>query len=65
MLDELDFRKEAKNIKDFTDFLEVEGITDAAAPKVCSCICVSVRETSSLFPRGGYFFIEKKWRPSI
>ncbi|CAM9822746.1 unnamed protein product, partial [Hapterophycus canaliculatus] len=34
MLDELDFRKEAKNIEDFTAFLERAGISDAVAPKV-------------------------------
>ncbi|CAM9511939.1 unnamed protein product [Pylaiella littoralis] len=34
MLDELDFRKEAKNIEDFTEFLGKAGITDAVAPKV-------------------------------
>ncbi|CAM9854304.1 unnamed protein product [Scytosiphon promiscuus] len=34
MLDELDFRKEAKNIEDFTSFLDRAGITDAVAPKV-------------------------------
>ncbi|CAN0503764.1 unnamed protein product [Ectocarpus sp. 12 AP-2014] len=34
MLDELDFRKEAKNIEDFTGFLERAGILDAVAPKV-------------------------------
>lgn len=35
MLDELDFRKEAKNIEDFTTFLDRAGIVDAVAPKVC------------------------------
>ncbi|CAN0322157.1 unnamed protein product, partial [Ectocarpus sp. 12 AP-2014] len=34
MLDELDFRKEAKNIEDFTGFLDRAGISDAVAPKV-------------------------------
>lgn len=34
MLDELDFRKEAKNIADFTDFLDRAAIADAVAPKV-------------------------------
>lgn len=34
MLEELDFRKEANNIKTFTDFLERAEITDAVAPKV-------------------------------
>ena len=34
MLDELDFRKEAKNIENFTEFLDQADITDAVAPKV-------------------------------
>eukprot|EP00904_Undaria_pinnatifida_P010315 jgi/Undpi1/6413/HiC_scaffold_20.g08894.m1 len=34
MLDELDFRKEAKNIENFTTFLGQADITDAVAPKV-------------------------------
>lgn len=34
MLDELDFRKEAKNIEEFTGFLDRAGIRDAVAPKV-------------------------------
>lgn len=38
MLDELDFRKEAKNIADFTEFLDRADITDAVAPRVCGVI---------------------------
>lgn len=34
MLDELDFRKESKNIADFTEFLGRAGITGAVAPRV-------------------------------
>ncbi|CAN0053358.1 unnamed protein product, partial [Laminaria digitata] len=34
MLDELDFRKEAKNMENFTEFLGQADITDAVAPKV-------------------------------
>lgn len=41
MLDELDFRKEAKNIADFTEFLERAAITDAVAPRVCFCVVLS------------------------
>mmetsp|Transcript_4740 Transcript_4740/g.6509 ORF Transcript_4740/g.6509 Transcript_4740/m.6509 type:complete len:552 (-) Transcript_4740:731-2386(-) len=33
MLDELDFKKEAKNLENFRSFLVANGITDATAPK--------------------------------